>query len=448
MIDKKIGKTSIFFPSAKREHSGIYKLKLANDIGNDEGDFEIIVQDRPSPPDGPINVSNITKESCTLSWKPPIDDGGSEITNYIVEKRDIKSGTWIPVSNFITNTTCTVPKLQDGHEYEFRVIAQNAFGLSDPLTTDRSILAKDPFNRPGKPGKPQIIDTDNDHIDLEWNPPIENGGSPISHYDIERKDLKSGRWIKINTQPIIERNFKDERVQKDHTYEYRIIAINKAGPGEPSDSSDPITAKPMYEKPSFNLDIHDKEYRVKVGENLLIQIPYIGTPKPEIKWYKNEEILSNIDTTDTITQLNILTARKIDSGSLNIKAINKFGEADAKIKITVIDRPTPPENLIYPEINRRSVTLKWDPPKDDGGAEIIGYKIEYQQEGSMFWEKIPQTVATTQFTVRRLEHGARYRFRIRAENMVGLSDDLTGIPIVVKDNFDPPGAPSTPDITG
>ncbi|CAJ0936046.1 unnamed protein product, partial [Mesorhabditis belari] len=436
MVDKKTGKASIFFPSAKREQSGTYKLKLKNDIGEDEGDFEVVVQDRPSPPEGPLEVSDVTKDSCTLAWNPPKDDGGSEITNYVVEKRDIKSGTWAPVSNFVAGTTCTVPKLQDGHEYEFRVVAQNAFGSSDPLTTDRPVLAKDPFGTPGKPSKPQITDTDNDHIDIQWDPPRDNGGSPISHYDVERKDAKSGRWIKVNTQPVMGTAFKDERVQKDHTYEYRVVAVNKAGPGEPSDPSDPATAKPMFEAPRFDLGIDGKEFRVKAGDPLLIQIPFSGSPKPEISWTRDGQPLPNIDTTDSITQLHILTARKSDAGPVKIRAVNKLGEAEANIKITVIDRPSPPENLTYPEISRRSATLKWDPPKDDGGAEIIGYKIEYQQEGSMFWEKVPQTVAATQFTVRGLEHGARYRFRIRSREY-GWIDD-----------FDPPGAPSTPDITG
>lgn len=44
LIDQKTGKTSIFFPSAKRSESGTYKLKLKNDLGEDEGDFEVTVQ--------------------------------------------------------------------------------------------------------------------------------------------------------------------------------------------------------------------------------------------------------------------------------------------------------------------------------------------------------------------------------------------------------------------
>lgn len=113
--------------------------------------------DRPSPPKGPLNVDNITKESCQLSWNPSEDDGGSEITNYVVERREIFNNTWVPISSFVIGTSITVLKLQEDHEYEFRVFAENALGRSDPLVTDSPIITKDPFETPGKPGKVSIF---------------------------------------------------------------------------------------------------------------------------------------------------------------------------------------------------------------------------------------------------------------------------------------------------
>lgn len=53
---------------------------------------------------------------------------GADISNYVVEKRDTRTNTWVPVSAFVTGTQITVPKLTEGHEYEFRVMAENAFG--------------------------------------------------------------------------------------------------------------------------------------------------------------------------------------------------------------------------------------------------------------------------------------------------------------------------------
>lgn len=36
-----------------------------------------------------MTVSNIKAQSCYLHWEAPLDDGGSELTNYIVEKKDV-----------------------------------------------------------------------------------------------------------------------------------------------------------------------------------------------------------------------------------------------------------------------------------------------------------------------------------------------------------------------
>lgn len=36
-----------------------------------------------------MTVSNIKAESCYLHWEAPLDDGGSELTNYIVEKKEV-----------------------------------------------------------------------------------------------------------------------------------------------------------------------------------------------------------------------------------------------------------------------------------------------------------------------------------------------------------------------
>jgi len=56
---------------------------------------------------------------------------------------------------------------------------------------------------PGRPGKPEAMEVDQEHIKLMWTPPMSNGGSPIVGYDIERRERSSaGRWAKITRSPI------------------------------------------------------------------------------------------------------------------------------------------------------------------------------------------------------------------------------------------------------
>ena len=67
--------------------------------------------------------------------------------NYVVEKRDKKSGDWVRCNDPINGTQMTVSKLKEGHEYEFRVMAENVNGLSEPLVTDKATLVKNPFSK-------------------------------------------------------------------------------------------------------------------------------------------------------------------------------------------------------------------------------------------------------------------------------------------------------------
>lgn len=45
----------------------------------------------------------------------------------------------------------------EGHDYNFRVRAVNKQGESLPLTGQSPITAKDPFNKPDKPGTPEPV---------------------------------------------------------------------------------------------------------------------------------------------------------------------------------------------------------------------------------------------------------------------------------------------------
>lgn len=56
---------------AKRSHSGKYKIKAVNENGSDEAEVDIQVLSKPSPPKGPLNVSDITKNGCKLNWQKP-----------------------------------------------------------------------------------------------------------------------------------------------------------------------------------------------------------------------------------------------------------------------------------------------------------------------------------------------------------------------------------------
>lgn len=58
---------------------------------------DCIISARPSAPKE-LKFDDITRDSVHLTWEPPDDDGGSPLTGYLVEKREVNRKTWTKVS--------------------------------------------------------------------------------------------------------------------------------------------------------------------------------------------------------------------------------------------------------------------------------------------------------------------------------------------------------------
>ena len=69
-------------------------------------------------------------------------------------------------------------------------------------------------------------------VDLAWKPPID-GGKP-SAYRVMRRERPEGPWLDLTTVFETEVSLTDQARGKE--YEYRVIAANKAGEGEPSNT--------------------------------------------------------------------------------------------------------------------------------------------------------------------------------------------------------------------
>ena len=84
-----------------------------------------------------------------LSWSPTENNGGSEVTHYIVEKREIDRKTWATVKAEVQldKIPFKVSGLMPGTEYYFRVTAVNEYGSGVPKVTPTSYLASDPVSK-------------------------------------------------------------------------------------------------------------------------------------------------------------------------------------------------------------------------------------------------------------------------------------------------------------
>lgn len=229
-----------------RKDSGMYTLKAENRSGTDTETVELIVLGKPSSPRGPLAVNDVTATGCNLQWKKPEDDGGVPIKEYVVEKMDTATGKWIRIGRSPGEKeppSFAVSGLNPGSEYMFRVSAVNEEGESEPLTTLVGVVAKDPYTEPNKPGAPEVTDYDNESVSLKWSTPTNDGGAPVEKYIIEKKPKNQKSWEKAVEVPGDQLEAKVNGLQEYEEYQFRVIAVNKAGPSQPSDASAPQVVK-------------------------------------------------------------------------------------------------------------------------------------------------------------------------------------------------------------
>lgn len=88
----------------------------------------------------------MTKDSISLAWAKPEQDGGSRITGYFVEALEKGQEKWVKcgVTKFIH---FTVSGLRENAEYFFRVKAENASGFSDAKEMLTPVTVKDQLGK-------------------------------------------------------------------------------------------------------------------------------------------------------------------------------------------------------------------------------------------------------------------------------------------------------------
>lgn len=76
--------------------------------------------DVPDAPDAP-DIIDYDEQRIDIAWKPPASDGGAPIKEYIVEKREKGSPTWIEVREWGSYSPAEVFREQIHYEF-FRII--------------------------------------------------------------------------------------------------------------------------------------------------------------------------------------------------------------------------------------------------------------------------------------------------------------------------------------
>lgn len=381
--------------------------------------------ERPSPPGRPILIplSDQQPDVVTLKWERPKIDGGSPITSYIIEHRRMGSPHWVRSTPApVTGCEVSISGLEPGWRYQFRAIAENVVGKSDPselsdpltVTLQRNAISVPRFAN--ELGDMSVVENER----VEFRVSVLGQPQPEISWFKDGYEIFSSRRTKIV-------NDNDASVLIIHQValtdegEIKCTATNRAG--------HVVTkAKLMVEAPpKIRLPRNYEDgLIVEADEILRLKVGIAGQPPPSVVWLHEGEFIVNGDrhelvTTDKNSSLKIDNVKRNDRGEYSIRAVNKLGEDTTSFLVTVTSRPNPPGKVRLNTSYGKSATLCWTAPEDDGGCKIGTYIVEYFRIGWNVWLKAA-TTRQLSTTLNDLIEGSEYKFRVKAENPYGLSD--------------------------
>uniref|UniRef100_A0A672NW57 Titin n=1 Tax=Sinocyclocheilus grahami TaxID=75366 RepID=A0A672NW57_SINGR len=446
-------------------------------------DSKTIVVQYPYKPPGPPGtpyVDDVTSDSITLSWAPPEYDGGCSINNYIVEKRDTNTTEWQIVSTNVARTSVKVPRLTQGSEYQFRIYAVNRYGKGKPIDSP-GITAEYTFKQPGPPSTPRVAHATKVFMLVTWNEPVNDGGSTVLGYHLERKERSSILWTKVNRTIIKDTEFKVTGIEEGMTYEFRIYAENIAGIGKASKVSEPIAARDPCDPPSQPVVTSITKSSVSL---FWTKPEYDGGAKvtgyiiecrdlPEGRWIRCN-FTNVIETCFDVTGLTLdekydfhviaknaaglFSEPSDNTGPITVKdnvdpprimmdvkfkdvVVVKAGDT-LKINADIAGRPLPVASWLKDgrEIEQKAriqitgtdtstmIVVKDCKRKNDGGDAVKAYHVEKREASKKAWVCVTSNCHSLIYKVEDLQEGAIYYFRVAGENEFG-----SGVPVDTKD---------------
>uniref|UniRef100_A0A3B3Z7S7 Uncharacterized protein n=1 Tax=Periophthalmus magnuspinnatus TaxID=409849 RepID=A0A3B3Z7S7_9GOBI len=246
-------KSQLRLTKCQRKDSGEVKIRLKNEYGTFEATSKLIVLDKPTPPQGPVDIMESAVTSVEFKWKPPKDNGGCPIISYMIERQQVGRNKWTNLGEFSgDNPSYKDSDVDPGRRYCYRIRAKNAEGISDYLQTEDIDWGPEELSRyPGAPSAPKVISAFKDCINLTWCPPCDTGGTKIVGYNLEKKKKGTNYWSLVNQGGPI----KVKDVIEGAAYEFRVSAINLSGAGDPSIPCETVYARDPMKPPGKVTDL-------------------------------------------------------------------------------------------------------------------------------------------------------------------------------------------------
>lgn len=371
-----------------------------------------------------LTAINPTSNSISLTWTAPGDDGNTGYAlGYIV-----KYSTSGPISSSNWETSNTYPQswvplevgeiethiisgLDQGTQYWFAVMAYDeVYNYADVSNSASGTT----LNIPSAPQNPQTY-PGNAFVNITWETPALDGGSPITNYIIYKGTTPGGESFLTEIEDI--RFYNDSSVTNGETYYYRIAAKNTVGEGPLSNETNATPATVPSEPTNLNIESGDHiinitwDTPVSDGGSSIIQyIIYRGASVGEFTF------LSEIDVTSIYLDANVTNGITY---YYKVAAKNNVGEGpqSEEVNATPSTVPSAPTDLSA-TTGDSYVHLFWAFPFSNGGLIIKNYRI-YRGTTSNNLSLLTEVGSIFQYNDTTVENNITYFYKVSAKNAIG-----------------------------
>jgi titin len=287
-------------------------------------------------------------------------------------------------------------------------------------------------------------------IIINWSPPQNNGGSPITGYEIDYRVVPNTTYQTLVTLNNVT-TYTHTGLITGKTYIYRVSAINIDGTGSPS--PDVLATPTSSSAPPQNIAPNPPQNLVaSTYSSTQINLSWGAPPSnggPTVSGYKIDYSLDSGNFTNIVANSGSSFTAYSHTGlqvghtySYRVFAINSIGMSNSSNIATttltqVLTVPGSPTLSANPS-SATSVSLSWTAPANDGGSAITGYKIEYTNGTSAYIVLVANTGnSQTGYIHSGLVTGTSYSYRVTAINSIGAGNPSNVITVQPEDTQTP-----------
>ena len=187
----------------------------------------------PSKPEDFV-ADDVAPTKIDLSWSPPDDDGGSQITGYRIDYFVVEDGGSFQQLKTVAENINTYSHtgVQTEKTYIYKIYSINGVGISDKFGTDVAYPSSSSAPPEDIPPNPitdlTATDISQTIILVSWDKPAANNGPAVTGYKIERKTTGSFTTLVADTGDALT-TYTNSGLTTGTTYTYKVYAINSVG---------------------------------------------------------------------------------------------------------------------------------------------------------------------------------------------------------------------------